>query len=109
MIVDLPIRLNRTSKRISGNSLSPLEARNKDFGEKVDLRRYYKLGGSAHQETFSDLGAQKCHFLNKKNTKENATVYISSVIGKVECLREKWVKQWRHQGGYKKKARRPPF
>ena len=46
-IVDLPIRLNRTSKRISGNSLSPLEARKKDFGEKVDLRRYRKprLGG----------------------------------------------------------------
>ena len=87
--LDLPIRLNRTSKRISGNSLSPLEAPNKDFGEKVDLRRYCKPrlggGGSAPQEKLSNLGAQKCHFLSKK-TKENATVYISSVIGKVECF-----------------------
>ena len=47
------------------------------------------MGGSAHQEKFSNLGAQKCNFLSKKKTKENATVYISNVIGKVECLREK--------------------
>ena len=52
------------------------------------------MGGSAHQEKFSNLGAQKCNFLRKKKTKENATVYISNVISKVECLREKsWVKQ----------------
>ena len=87
-IVDLPIRLNRTSKRISGNSLSPLEDRNKDFGEKGDLR-----GGSAHQEKFSNLGLKNV-ISSVKKTKENATVYISNVIGKVECLREKsWVKQ----------------
>ena len=31
-IVDLPIRLKGNSKRTSGNSLSPLEAHNKDLG-----------------------------------------------------------------------------
>ena len=31
-IVDLPIRLKGNSKRNSGNSLSPLEAQNKDLG-----------------------------------------------------------------------------
>ena len=31
-IVDLPIRLKGNSKRISGNSLSPLGAQNKDLG-----------------------------------------------------------------------------
>ena len=70
-IVDLPIRLNRTSKRISGNSLSPLEDRNKDFGEKGDLR-----GGSAHQEKFSNLGAQKCNFLGKKNEGKCNSLHI---------------------------------
>ena len=72
-----------------------MEARKKDFGEKVDLRRYCKprLGGVCSPRKVSNLGAQKCHFLSKK-TKENATVYISSVIGKVECSRKKkWVKQ----------------
>ena len=88
-IVDLPIRLNRTSKRISGNSLRPLEALNKDFGEKVKLPRYYKLGGSASQEKFSNLVAQNCHILSKKT---KATVYISSVIGKVPCLQDKRLK-----------------
>ena len=63
-IVDLPIRLNRTSKRISGNSLSPLEDRNKDFGEKGDY------SWSAHQEKFSNLGAQKCNFLGKKKRRK---------------------------------------
>ena len=29
----------------------------------------------------------------------------SSVIGKVQCSRQKRVKQWRHQGGYKQRAR----
>ena len=63
-----PIRLNRTSKRISGNSLSPLEDRNKEFGEKGDLRG--GGGGSAHQEKFSNLGAQKCNFLGKKKQRK---------------------------------------
>ena len=31
-IIDLPIRLKGNSKRISGNSLSPLGAQNKDLG-----------------------------------------------------------------------------
>ena len=31
-IVDLPIRMNGNSKRISRNLLSPLEAQNKDLG-----------------------------------------------------------------------------
>ena len=31
-IVDLPIRMKGNSKRISGNSLSPLRAQNKDLG-----------------------------------------------------------------------------
>ena len=90
-IVDLPItiRLNRTSKRISGNSLRPLEALDKDFGEKVKLPRYCKLGGSAPQEKFSNLEAQNSHILSKKT---KATGYISSVIGKVQCLQEKRVK-----------------
>ena len=51
-IVDLPIRLNRPSKRISGNSLRPLEAPNKDFGEKVKLRRYCKLVGLLPKKSF---------------------------------------------------------
>ena len=93
-IVDLPIRLNRTSKRISGNSLSPLEARKKDFGEKVDLRRYRKprLGGVCSPRKVFKFRGSKMPFPQSK-TKKNATVYISSVIGKVECSREKWVKQ----------------
>ena len=95
-IVDLPIRLNRTSKRISGNSLRPLEAPNKDFGEKRKLPRYCKLGGSAPQEKFLNLGAQNCHILSKKT---KATVYISSVIGNLQCLQDKGVKNWSHQGG----------
>ena len=65
-----PIRLNRTSKRISGNSLRPLEAPNKDFGEKGKLPRYCKLGGSAPQETFLNLGAQNCHILSKKRRQQ---------------------------------------
>ena len=69
-IVDLPIRLNRTSKRISGNSLRPLEAPNKDFGEKGKLPRYCKLGGSAPQEKFLNLGAQNCHILSKKRRQQ---------------------------------------
>ena len=51
------------------------------------------MGGSAHQEKFSNLGLKNV-ISSVKKTKENATVYISNVIGKVECLREKtWVKQ----------------
>ena len=69
-IVDLPIRLNRTSKRFSGNSLRPLEAPNKDFGEKGKLPRYCKLGGSAPQEKFLNLGAQNCHILSKKRRQQ---------------------------------------
>ena len=34
---------------------------------------------------------------------------ISRVIGKVQCLRQKRVKQWRHQGGGKKWAGCVPF
>ena len=44
-IVDLPIRLKENSKRVSGNSSSPLGAQNKDYGAssetlltKVELR-----------------------------------------------------------------------
>ena len=42
--------------------------------------------------------------------KENAVISclfypsISSVIGKVQCLRQKRVKRWRYQGGYKERA-----
>ena len=31
-IVDLPVRLKENSKRVSGNSSSPLGAQNKDYG-----------------------------------------------------------------------------
>ena len=75
-IVDLPIRLNRTSKRISGNSLRPLEAPNKDFGERVKLQRYGKLGGSAPREKFSNLGAQNRHVLTKKNEGKCNSLHI---------------------------------
>ena len=68
-IVDLPIRLNRTSKRISGNSLRPLEAPNKDFGEKGKLPRYCKLGGSAPQEN--------CHILSKKRRQQLTYLVLS--------------------------------
>ena len=84
-IVDLPIRLNRTSKRISGNSLRPLEAPNKDFGEKGNLPRYCKLGGSAPQEKFLNLGAQNCHILSKKRRQQFKYPVLSvrySVTGK---------------------------
>ena len=50
-IVDLPIRLKGSSKRTSGNSLSPLGAQNNDLGtasqtllRKVKLHRQRRLG-----------------------------------------------------------------
>ena len=48
------------------------------------------------EENFSNSGAQKCHF-QLINTKENAIIscliYISSVIGRVQCLQNKGKKQ----------------
>ena len=54
-----------------------------------------------------------CHFQSIK-TNENAVIScllypISNVIIKVQCLRQKRVKQWPHQGGYKQRARCVPF
>ena len=34
-------------------------------------------------------------------------VLLKRVIGKVQCLREKKLKQRRHQGGFKQRARHP--
>ena len=52
--------------------------------------------GHASPENFSNSGAQKCHFQIIK-TKENAIISclidISSVIGRVQCLRNKGKKQ----------------
>ena len=44
----------------------------------------------------------------KENAIISCLIYISSVIGKVQCLRKK-VKQWRHQGDYKRRAGCVPF
>ena len=44
-IVDLPIRLNRTSKRISGNSLRPLEAPKQGFRRKTKAPKVLQTRG----------------------------------------------------------------
>ena len=52
--------------------------------------------GHAPPENVSNSGAQKCHF-QLINTKKNAIISclidISSVIGRVQCLRNKGKKQ----------------
>ena len=89
--------------------------------ERLDCWRYSKLlgMGACSPEDFSNLGSDlpfnSCFFLRYIliNTKEIVSclfyIFIDSVISKVQCLQKKRVKQWRHQNGFKQRARRLPF
>ena len=65
-----------------------------------------RLGDLFYNERFSrDLTRGGAWDLEDVRTERKSRGPISSVIGKVQCLREERVKQWHHQGVYQQRAR----